>query len=44
MNAQRERKKSRFTSRDNTLGLWRFEKLHFQRNPEDLFNRLNFVG
>ena len=42
--AQRERKKSRDTSRDDTLGLWRSKKLRFRRNPGDVFNRLNSMS
>ena len=42
--AQRERKKSRDTSRDDTSGIWRSEKLRFWRNPEDVLNRLNSVS
>ena len=43
-NAQREQKKSRNGSRDDTADIWRFEKFSFWRNHKEVFNQLNSVS
>ena len=39
--AQREQKKSRDGSRNDTTDIWRFKKLSFCRNLEEMLNQFN---